>query len=277
MRAILGLILLLGVIPASAEGICALETPCSVGDGSQQGEYALRFPTDWDGETALKPLMFLHGHNSSMKSTIRSGGLAQSFVEKGFVLIAPNGNAQSEGTPRRWPGTPDPDWRDDRSFLLAVLDDVAAQVPLEGSPVISGFSAGGSMAWMMACYHGTRFGALISVAGALREPNPHECDMTPRALHIHGFKDAQVPFEGRGIRAWHQGNVFETLARFRMARACRSNPDAIHITDDWRSRVWTGCGAGDLAYIEHNGGHGLPRGWSDLAYDWLDSGDVPAN
>ncbi|MEM7546898.1 MAG: alpha/beta hydrolase-fold protein [Pseudomonadota bacterium] len=275
MRILIVLFLLAFVPPAHADAACTLEAPCSVGEGAEIGEYAMLTPEGWDGEAPLRPIMFLHGHNSSMKSTINSGSLRSSFVDQGFVLIAPQGNARNGAGPRRWPGTPDPDWRDDRAFLLAVLDDVAARLPLAGVPVISGFSAGGSMAWMMGCYHGDRFGAVISVAGALRRPNSPDCTMPPRALHVHGFGDSQVPLEGRGIRDWHQGTVADTLALFRQSRGCRSNPDAITIGADWRTRVWQSCVGGHLAYVEHDGGHGLPRGWSEIAARWLESGALP--
>lgn len=275
MRLIVCLITAWLAAPALAAVQCTLDAPCSVGEGGNGGDYALLAPEGWDGVTPLRPIMFLHGHNSSMKSTINSGSLRDSFVEQGFLLIAPQGLARGGEGPRRWPGTPDPNWRDDRAFLLAVMDDVARRVPLEGGAVISGFSAGGSMAWMMACYHGDRFEALISVAGALRQPNRADCLMTPRALQVHGFADAQVPFEGRGIRGWHQGDVFETLAMFRAAQGCRSNPDAITVGPDWRTRLWQSCDGGDLAYVEHDGGHGLPRGWSDIAAAWLESGAMP--
>lgn len=265
---------LLGATGALANGDapCALEKPCAVTDG----EYALTFPPGWDGETPLKAMVFFHGHNSSMKNTIRSGGLRESFVDRGWLLIAPQGERTGDA-PRRWPARPGADWRDDVAFTLAVLDDVAARVPLDGPPVAAGFSAGGSMAWMLGCYEGARFSAIVSVAGALRRPTPDICEgMTPRALHIHGFGDAQVPLEGRGIRDWHQGDVHETLSLFRRSRGCRSNPDAIEVGKTWRSRVWRTCEGGGLAYVEHDGGHGLPRGWAEIAFEWLESGAVAA-
>lgn len=130
------------------------------------------------------------------------------------------------------------------------------------------------MAWMIGCYEGSRFAAVISVAGALRRPVPETCpDPAPRALQVHGFGDPQVPFEGRAIRDWHQGDVFETLALMRRSVGCRSNPSAIAV-GTWRSRVWEGCLRGALAYLEHDGKHGLPRGWSEIAHWWLESGEL---
>lgn len=267
LRAAFGVVLISGLIAGGAfadDAPCSLEAPCAAGGG----EYALVFPPDWDGETPLRSLVFYHGHNASMANTVRSRGLRSAFVDRGWLLIAPQGDARPGGV-RAWPARPDvAGWRDDVAFSLSVLEDVAARVPLSGKPVVSGFSAGGSMAWMMACRHGARFEAAISVAGALRRPNPEICaDMAPRALHIHGFADPQVPFEGRGIRDWHQGSVADTLALFRRSHGCRSNPNEIEVTDGLRSRRWD-CAAG-LGYLEHDGGHGLPRGWTEWAYEWL--------
>ena len=254
---------------ARSETPCSLDAPCE----TATGEYALAFPDGWDGETPLRPIVFFHGHNSSMRSTIRSGALRGAFVADGWLLIAPNGERRGDG-PRRWPARPDASWRDDLDFTLDVLADVSARAPLRGKPVVSGFSAGGSMAWMVGCYHGDKVDAVISVAGALRRPNPEICPAPPpRALHIHGFADPQVPFEGRSIRDWHQGDVHQTLALFRRSHGCRSNPHDIAVGDGWRSRRWD-C-AGGLSYLEHDGKHGLPRGWGDKAKRWLDTGIAP--
>ena len=251
-----------------AKSPCPLEAPCAAGEG----EYAIAVPDDWDGEAPLKPILFFHGHNSSMKSTIRSGALSANFVDQGYVLIAPNGAPNDRGI-RRWPARPDAEWRDDMKFTFDVLADAATRVPLDGAPIVSGFSAGGSMAWMVGCYRGGEVEAVISVAGALRRPNPETCPSPPpRAFHLHGFADPQVPFEGRGIRNWHQGDVRETLSLFRRSHGCRSNPHEIAVSDGWRSRRWD-CASG-LFYLEHDGMHGLPRGWGERAKAWLDTGRV---
>ena len=257
----------------AAERPCSVEMPCQV----HGGEYYLSFPPDWDGVAPLPAILFYHGHNSSGLSPLRSRGLRESFLDRGYLLISPNGVARSNGV-RAWPARPGHGGgRDDVAFSLAVLDDVANKVPVQSDKaIVSGFSAGGSMAWMMGCYAGDRFAAVISVAGALREPHPDDLcpNPAPRALQVHGFADKQVPFEGRSIRDWHQGDVHQTLSLFRRANRCRSNTDQITVGDKWRTRHWRSCAVGDLAYVEHDGGHGLPRGWTNLAVDWFETGGL---
>jgi len=129
------------------------------------------------------------------------------------------------------------------------------------------------MAWMIACNEGSLFAGYVSVAGALRRPAPEEtCPGGPvRMLHIHGFADKQVPLEGRGIRDWHQGDVFESLSLLRRTNQCRSNPNAINIGEKFSCRSWTDCKAGgEIRFCMHDGGHGLPRGWVQNARDWFE-------
>jgi len=94
-------------------------------------------------------------------------------------------------------------------------------------------------------------------------------------MQVHGFADGQVPFEGRGIRDWHQGSVWEALDKARHANSCRSNPDEIEITENFRSRVWdVSCDAAPVRIDVHDGGHGLPNGWTSRAREFLEGTGV---
>lgn len=251
---------------------CGKDEPCAI----EGGDYHLLFPPHWDGKSPLPALMYFHGFRSSGASVFRAGGLKQDFSDKGYLIIAPNG-AKRPGTDiRAWPARPTEtgSWRDDVSFSLAVMDDVARKVPVDTDRLfVGGFSAGGSMAWMIACYASDRFAGFVSVAGALRRPNPDaECPSQPTSLlQVHGFADTQVPFEGRGIRDWHQGDVFESFSLMRATNQCRSNPDEITVDAPFRCRIWSdSCKNGALKLCIHDGGHGLPRGWTGLARDWFE-------
>lgn len=252
--------------PGLAETPCGRDASCSVSGG----DYHMIFPPDWDGSSRLPALIWYHGHNSSAASVFRSRGLIDTFVENGYLLIAPNGAQLPGRKTRAWPARLDGrERRDDVAFTLAVLDDAEARAPIDTSRVfVAGFSAGGSMAWLMACHAAERFAGFASVSGAHRRPVPEaECPSGPfRLIQIHGFADKQVPFEGRGIRDWHQGDLFESLSLARSTNACRSNPDTINIGDAFRCRGWQdSCATGALRMCIHDGGHGLPRGWTDLA------------
>jgi polyhydroxybutyrate depolymerase len=249
---------------------CDGEAPCEIDGGS----YHLALPEGWDGESALPAVVFFHGHRSSGLSVMR-GAVREVFGGAGYAVIAPNGQIRPGADYRYWPARPMVDAaRDDVAFTEAVVLDVARRIPLDrGRILISGFSAGGSMAWMVACYRGDLFAGYVSVAGALRRPVPAgDCPGGPaRMLHIHGYADSQVPLEGRAIGDWHQGDVFASLARMRATNGCRSNPEAIEVEDPFWCRVWAGCSsAADVRFCLHDGGHGLPGGWAELARDWFE-------
>ena len=165
------LILTISILVAStlsaADKPCSKDAPCAV----EGGEYFLAFPDEWDGDAAMPAILFYHGHNSSGLSPISSRGLKESFLDRGYLLISPNGAARPNGV-RAWPARPGHGGgRDDVAFSIAVLEDAAKRAPIRLDTIVaSGFSAGGSMAWMMGCYEGDRFAAVISVAGALRRP-----------------------------------------------------------------------------------------------------------
>lgn len=250
---------------------CGKDAPCAISNG----DYHMIAPPDWDGTTPLPALVFFHGHNSKASTVFRSKGLNEDFVNQGYLLIAPNGEARPGTGVQAWPGRINSTARDDVAFTLAVIDDAASRVPIDRDRLyVSGFSAGGSMAWMMGCYAGDRFKAVVSVSGALRRPIPEAtCPAGPFSLmQIHGFADRQVPFEGRGIGNWHQGDLFEALGLLRETNQCRSNPDEITIGDPFRCREWSAsCGEGAINFCEHDGGHGLPRGWTEMARTWIET------
>jgi polyhydroxybutyrate depolymerase len=249
---------------------CGEDSACEIPGGS----YYLALPESWDGNSPLPAVVFFHGHRSTGRSILR-GAVRTVFATAGYAIIAPNGQIRPGADYRYWPARPQEDEaRDDVAFALGVVDDVARQIPLDRDRIlVSGFSAGGSMAWMIACYQGGIFKAYVSVAGALRRPVPEgECPGGPaRLLHFHGFADAQVPLEGRGIRDWHQGDVFESLALLRATNGCRSNPHAIEAGDPFSCRVWNGCASGaEVRFCLHDGGHGLPKGWAKASKDWFE-------
>ncbi len=244
---------------------CGPDTPCEIEGGS----YHLRLPS---GDGPHPVLIWYHGHRGNGASIHRSGGLQNDFLDQGYALLAPNGYQNGDG-PRSYPardGAP----RDDVAFTFAALADAGQRAALDTDRVyVGGFSAGGSMAWLLACKVGDQLAGMVSVAGALRRPNATDCaGLTGLPiLQIHGFADGQVPFEGRAIRDWHQGSVWDALEQARAANGCRSNPDRIEASAAYRSRVWDqSCDTGAVRLDVHDGGHGLPRGWTARARAFLE-------
>lgn len=253
---------------------CGEATPCEIA----HGDYHMAVPPEWDGESKLPAVIFFHGHRGSAAQVIRNKGLVGRMHARGYAVIAPNGEPRTgrDGKiVRGWPGrVGSPERRDELAYMLDLMSDVENRRPIDWSKsLITGFSSGGSMAWFVACHLGDRFGGFAPVAGALRHPRMDQgCQSGPvRLLHIHGFTDSQVPIEGRAIGSWHQGDVFESMSLARQTNDCRTQPDSFEMGERFRCRLWTSCESGrDLRLCIHDGGHGMPQGWADLALDWFE-------
>ncbi len=278
------------MLPANAvERPCALSAPCKI-DGPNAGTYYLGYPDDWDGKRPLKPFVFFHGHGGSGANEIKNRLLVTTLTKHDYLFVAPDGPMFNfRGADRRgWSARPEGDKprgnRDDIKFVEAVLADVAKRVPVNGlETVVSGFSSGGSMAWYFSCYSKLPLAGVVAIAGGLRRPLPDggvkqedgsiatKCPGGPRAmLHIHGFTDRQVPLEGRGIRAWHQGDVFEGLSVQRITNQCNSRPDTMTAKGEFWCRTWSTCQSGKpVRFCLHAGGHGFPKGTMQLGLDFM--------
>ncbi len=247
---------------------CGPDGPCEI-DG---GTYYLNIP---EGKGPHPVLIWFHGANNNGSSIHRSGGLQRDFLDKGYALLAPNGQNRPNRGPTQFffPGR-DGSARDDVAFTLSVLEAAQERADLDLDHLYAaGFSAGGSMAWLFACEAGEKLSGMVSVAGALRSPNQTECSglVDLPIMQVHGFADNQVPLEGRAIRDWHQGSVWDSLKRARAANGCRSHPDEIKISDDFRTRSWeASCSGAPVRIDVHNGGHGLPQTWTARAKAFFD-------
>ena len=248
---------------------CRLDAPCEIENGS----YYLRLP---QGPGPHPVLIWYHGANSNGASIHREGGLQRDFLEHGYALLAPNGQMRpGRGASRFFFPGRDGSERDDVAFTLKALAAAEERADLDVDRLyVAGFSAGGSMAWLLACREGDKLSGMVSVAGALRRPNATECGglVGLPVMQVHGFSDARVPFEGRGRPDRHQGSVWHILERAREANGCRSNPDRIDNGKAYRSRTWDASCTGSSVRIDmHDGGHGLPKGWSERAREFLES------
>ena len=270
---------------------CGGTVACEI-SGPNGGTYYVSEPkvqaTNW---TRMKLFIFFHGHNGSGAAIMRNKRLSKSLEEAGYILVAPDGPQFTFGgrSTRGWAARPEGEsprgQRDDIKFVENVLADLSTKYDVDlDSTLVSGFSSGGSMAWYFSCYSSAPLAGVVAVAGGLRRPLPlggtprgdgsvaKTCPGGPRKLvHIHGFSDRQVPLEGRGIRSWHQGDVFEGLAVQRHTNQCQSRPDKVTSKGGYWCRQWTRCGSKTpIRFCLHAGGHGLPQNWLPDSLIWLE-------
>ncbi len=272
MRVLLAALLLL--VPGVASARCGPEAgPCVL----PGGEYHAVLPEGWqDGGPAV---VHLHGFGGSGGGEAGKASIAGVATGRGYALIAPSGIPwrEKEPNPTDWAvrdGTAFP--RDDLAFLLAVLDDAAARFGIDRSRILlTGFSRGGSMVWDVACLAPEAAAAYAPVAGGFWEPMQETCAGPVKLLHTHGFSDRVVPLEGRRI-LWEgldvtQGDIHAGLAVWRDAMGCDDRADDHLIEGDRWHKTWA-CEADGAALelVLHPGGHGVPKGWMDMALDWFE-------
>ncbi|NRG16326.1 polyhydroxybutyrate depolymerase [Rhizobiales bacterium] len=209
-RVLLCLSVVSGMVTASlaealAENVCGADTPCKV----EGGEYRVRFPSDWDGETPIGAIFFVHGWRGSARAEMRSKGWARMADELNVAFVAPEGN----GT-WGYPGSPT-QTRDEFAYFENVVKDLTTRFAVRADRLLaSGFSMGGSMVWNLACYRSHLFAGFAPVAGAFWDPIPDRCPSpTPILFHVHGTSDRTVPIHGRPIGSiWSQSDVAQSLA-----------------------------------------------------------------
>jgi polyhydroxybutyrate depolymerase len=257
----------LGAVPALAS--CgASPAPCTV----QERAYHAALPAG----PARGAVVFLHGHGGSGELALENAGMVQPLVDRGYAVVAPDGQPRAGTDRRSWAFRPPPDGtRDDVAFLRAVADDAATRFGLPRERmVLAGFSVGGSMVAYAACRDPGAFAAFAPVAGNFWRPYPAACAGPVRMLHVHGWADGTVPLEGRRLRAGiEQGDAFAAMEIWRKTNLCtRNNPDSTSADGPLMRRVWSSCAPGSaLQFVLHPGGHMVPQGWAGLMLDWFEA------
>lgn len=132
-----------------------------------------------------------------------------------------------------------PGWTDDPSFLVDVLDDVAATACTDPDRVlVSGFAIGGVMASRFACDHADRVTAIATVSG-LWDPSGCEPSRPVPVISFHGDDDHFLPYDG-GIGD-HVGELGLTPETSEGLVAMAERPGAAESSQSWADR--NGCDA----------------------------------
>lgn len=266
------MLLAAGTALAQDPGCGGAAAPCEIAGGS----YRIVLP---DGAAdGMAALVFLHGWGASGQGVLRMTGLVETALARGYAVIAPDGVPRASGNGLTWGFHPDrPGPRDEIAFLQAVADDAAARHGIDRDRMLlGGFSIGGSMASHVACSAPGAFAAYAPVAGAFWVPVPEACAGPVDLLHTHGWTDTVVPLEGRVLRddgesrVFAQADVWQAMQVWRAANGCRPDASGHTQADGFWRKSWTGCDSGRrLDFALHDGGHGVPPGWTAMTLDWF--------
>ena len=158
-----------------------------------QRQYLIKMPTV-DRET-MPILYFLHGLGDNITRLDNEFHFQQIADEFQWVVVIPQALPQSGAT--MWNAGLMSSSIDDSGFLMALLDALAEQYPINlDSVFFTGFSMGGFMTHRMAIEHGDRITACAPVSGLITHSMANLSATPVRMLHIHGTSDPVVGYDG---------------------------------------------------------------------------------
>lgn len=158
-----------------------------------QRQYLVKTPSA--NRESMPILFFLHGLGDNITRLDNEFHFQQIADEFNWVIAVPQ--ALNEGYGTMWNAGLMASNTDDSGFLMALLDTLAIQCPVNlDSVFFTGFSMGGFMTHRMAIEHGDRITACAPVSGLITNAMANLTASPVRLLHIHGTADPVVGYNG---------------------------------------------------------------------------------
>lgn len=159
-----------------------------------QRQYIVRIPAEYD-ET-MPVMYFLHGLGDNITRLDNEFQFQQISDRFGWMIVVPQAINQGYGT--MWNAGLNSSTIDDSGFLMALLDKLATEYPVnQDSIFFTGFSMGGFMSHRMGVEHGDRINACAPVSGLLSNYIASHTAVAPvRMMHVHGTNDPVVGYDG---------------------------------------------------------------------------------
>ena len=172
-------------------------TPRRILVGERERDYLLFVPNACRERTAWPLVLVLHRRGGSAAQAARDYGLRELAEREGFVVAYPEAK-----TPWAWSagGLPLGDPAADLAFLVALLDALASELPIDARRVYCcGHSSGGIMTYALAAHAPERLAAIGVVAGSIGARGQRGQRLPAGApvplLHVHGTGDEQIPYD----------------------------------------------------------------------------------
>ncbi len=188
-----------------------------------QREYLVRTPENYE---SLPVMFFLHGLGDNITRLDNEFHFQQVADNYGWMVVIPQ--ALNEGYGSMWNAGLTASTTNDSGFLMALLDSLATQYPVnQDSIFFTGFSMGGFMSHRMAIEHGDRINAAAPVSGLITTFMANHTAVAPvRILDIHGTTDPVVGYDGGSEYFGYQlGLSVENILNYWInANGCTNEP-----------------------------------------------------
>jgi polyhydroxybutyrate depolymerase len=178
----------------------------------------------------------------------------------GFVVVYPDPVPDASGDPSNLEGC----WNagtccgdaqtkgaDDVKFISSLLDRLITDAPVDKTRVfVAGLSAGGMMAYRLACQLSNRLVAIASVSGAqvIKTCSPAR---SISILEMHGTDDSRLPYGGDQ----YFPSTMSTIQRWVALGVCATTPTQT-VNGITNTSLWSRCRAGTVVRFDTiAGGH----------------------
>lgn len=219
-------------------------------------------------------VLAFHGSGTNAEIMRLFSGLDEKADDAGFVVVFPNGSGRTpDALAFNVGGNYGLAGRmkiNDVAFTAAVLDDLAAWLPIDSDRIYStGMSNGAIFSYRLAVELGDRLAAVAPVGGPMAD-----WEATPKrpmpVCHFHGTADEHVPYVGGlGIRSLSKiqfRSAEESVRSWAEFNGCRLEPEVEELPaliDDGTQVTRTSYAAGPagaevLLYAVHGMGHTWP-------------------
>ena len=198
--------------------------------------FIVHLPRDFATRGPLPVVVAFHGGGGNAAGFARYAGLDRVADREGFVVVYPDGTGRAGRQLLTWNaggccGAAQTAHVDDVGFTLAILRDLARDLPLDRTRVYAtGHSNGAMMAYRLAADAADRIAAVGAVSGMMvvERFNPAR---PVAVLHIHSVDDPRAlyrgglgpPFPGTDVRS-HHASVEGGLARWLVVDRCPTEP-----------------------------------------------------
>jgi polyhydroxybutyrate depolymerase len=219
--------------PALAPGDYAY----TLAHGGRMRRYLLHVPPQALAGHALPVVLNLHGgggHAANQKTYSRMDTTSD---QEGFLAVYPNGTGPQGDRLLTWNaglccGSAVVEQVDDVGFILAVLDHLARQTPVDRRRVYAtGLSNGAMMSYRLAVEAADAIAAIAPVAGAMMMVRFAPARPVP-VMHIHSVDDPRALYEGGLGPPWPMTNtrvrhfsVEQTLGKWITFNQCEAKPE----------------------------------------------------
>lgn len=234
MRALVLLVALLAAAPAAAAERFPRAGNYDLKLGART--YIVHVPREAAARAPLPVLVAFHGGGGNSTGFAKYAGLDRVADREGFVVVYPDGTGRQGRRLLTWNagtccGQAQTAHADDVGFTLALLRDLARDLPIDRTRVYAtGHSNGAMMAYRLAAEAAERVAAIAPVAGMMVVERFAPARPVP-VLHIHSVDDPRAlyrgglgpPFPGTDVRSRHQ-SVEGGLARWLIVDRCSTEP-----------------------------------------------------